>query len=82
MKKINYNSKEKLYKINSKNNIFNNVYISYLLLGISFLFLLVSIYLISSSVVLFGKKIDVTYNEIGKADSTVYLKNNNFYDNS
>lgn len=82
MKKINYNSKEKLYKINSKNNIFNNVYISYLLLGISFLFLLVSIYLISSSVVLFGKKIDVTYNEIGKADYTVYLKNNNFYDNS
>lgn len=82
MKKINYNSKEKLYKISNKNNIFNNVYISYLLLGISFLFLLVSIYLISSSVVLFGKKIDVTYNEIGKADYTVYLKNNNFYDNS
>ena len=82
MKKINYNSKEKLYKINNKNNIFNNVYISYLLLGVSFVFLLVSIYLIGSSVVIFGKKIDITYNEIGKADYTVYLKNNNFYDNS
>ena len=34
MNKINYNSKEKLYKINKKENIFNNVYISYLLLGI------------------------------------------------
>ena len=82
MKKINYNSNEKLYKINNKNNIFNNVYISYLLLGVSFVFLLVSIYLIGSSVVIFGKKIDITYNEIGKADYTVYLKNNNFYDNS
>ena len=82
MKKINYNSNEKLYKINNKNNIFNNVYISYLLLGVSFVFLLVSIYLIGSSVVTFGKKIDITYNEIGKADYTVYLKNNNFYDNS
>lgn len=82
MKKINYNSNEKLYKINNKNNIFNNVYISYLLLGVSFIFLLVSIYLIGSSVVIFGKKIDITYNEIGKADYTVYLKNNNFYDNS
>ena len=82
MNKINYNSKEKLYKINKKENIFNNVYISYLLLGVSFVFLLVSIYLIGSSVVIFGKKIDITYNEIGKADYTVYLKNNNFYDNS
>ena len=79
MKKINYNSKEKLYKINNKNNIFNNVYISYLLLGVSFIFLLMSIYLISSSVVLFGKKIDVTYNEIGKADYKVYLNDNNYY---
>ncbi len=82
MNKINYNSKEKLYKINSKNYIFNNVYISYLLIIVSFVFLLMSIYLISSSVVLFGKKIDVTYNEIGKADYTVYLKDNIFYDNT
>ena len=79
MNKINYNSKEKLYKINKKGNIFNNVYISYLLLGISFIFLLMSIYLISSSVTLFGKKIDVTYTEIGKADYTVYLNDNNYY---
>lgn len=79
MKKINYNSKEKLYKINKKENIFNNVYISYLLLGVSFIFLLMSIYLISSSIVLFGKKIDVTYNEIGKADYTVYLNDNKYY---
>ena len=80
MSKINYNSKEKLYKINSKHYIFNNVYISYLLLIVSFIFLLASIYLISSSVVLFGEKIDLTYNEIGKADYTVYLNKNNHYD--
>lgn len=79
MKKINYNSKEKLYKINKNNNVFDNVYISYLLLGVSFIFLLMSIYLISSSVTIFGKKIDVTYNEIGKADYTVYLNDNNYY---
>ena len=79
MKKINYNSKEKLYKINSKHYIFSNVYICYLLMAVSFVFLLASIYLISSSVVLFGKKIDVTYNEVGKADYTVYLNENNHY---
>ena len=82
MSKINYNSKEKLYKINKKHYIFNNVYICYLLVAVSFVFLLASIYLISSSVVLFGKKIDVTYNEIGKADYTVYLNNNNYYNSN
>jgi hypothetical protein len=82
MSKINYNSKEKLYKINKKHYIFNNVYICYLLVAVSFIFLLASIYLISSSVVLFGKKIDVTYNEIGKADYTVYLNNNNYYNSN
>lgn len=82
MRKINYNSKEKLYKINNRNNVFNNVYISYLLLGVSFIFLLISIYLISSSVVLFGKKIDVTYTEIGKADYTVYLNSNSYYNSN
>ena len=82
MSKINYNSKEKLYKINNKHYIFNNAYISYLLLIVSFIFLLASIYLISSSVVLFGEKIDLTYNEIGKADYTVYLNKNNHYDSN
>ena len=37
MSKINYNSKEKLYKINNKHYIFNNAYISYLLLIVSFI---------------------------------------------
>ena len=37
-------------------------------------------YLLFDSVSINGKKINVRYNEIGTADYTVYLKDNNYYE--
>ena len=78
--KIKYFSTDKMYLVNRipKNKRTRVLYFVFLVT--SFIALIAGGYLLFDSVSINGKKINVRYNEIGTADYTVYLKDNNYYE--
>ncbi len=78
--KIKYFSTDKMYLVNRipKNKRTRVLYFVFLVT--SFIALIAGGYLLFDSVSINGKKINVRYNEIGTADYTVYLKDNQYYE--
>ena len=78
--KIKYFSTDKMYLVNRipKNKRTRVLYFVFLVT--SFIALIAGGYLLFDSISINGKKVNVKYNEIGTADYTVYLRDNNYYD--
>ena len=79
-KDIAYYSKDKMYKLKSKESRFSLKNMSILLLLLATILLVFGIIFLKTSIQINGKKIDVGYSENGNVDYTVYLKDNTFYD--
>lgn len=79
-KEIKYYSKEKLYKVESGKTVINQQSIYYIFIGISLILLGVGMYISIQSFQEEGKEVITGYSEKGKADYTVYLKDNTFYE--
>lgn len=80
MKDTFYHSTDKLYKI--RHNKISKKTLLILSLISTFILLIASIVSFKESVTLNSKNSDVKYNEVGKVDYKVYLKDNNYYDSS
>lgn len=80
MKDTFYHSTDKLYKI--RHNKISKKTLLILSLISTFILLVASIVSFKESVTLNAKNSDVKYNEVGKVDYKVYLKDNNYYDSS
>ncbi len=80
--KIQYQSKDKSYKVKTvnKKKILRKGTVLKLLIIPCLLILLLSLLLLNSSIEIKGKSANVGYNEIGDVDYKVYLKDNNYYD--
>ncbi len=82
-KKILYHSTDKLYKMkNIKSNKVVKLNINNICLVLTILLVAISLVLFKKSVVLGTDNSSIQYNEIGKVDYKVYLKDNDFYESS
>lgn len=80
MKNTFYHSTDKLYKI--KHSKLTPKTLLTMCLMSTFILLIATIVSFRESVTLNAKNSDVKYNEVGKVDYKVYLKDNNYYDSS
>ena len=78
-KGLKYFSTDKVYHVNGKKFISAHI-MSYMLLVIGLFIGLVSVYFLNNGINLSRKTPTVNYNEKGKADYKVFLKQNNYYD--
>lgn len=78
--KVLYYSTDKLYKI-TKNKISKDT-LMIICLIVTFIFLLGTAICLTKSTTFNAPASDVKYNELGKVDYKVYLKDNNYYDTS